>query len=60
MYTWNRWGEIIYTTNDINKGWDGAINNTGPLCQEDTYIYVINATDSKRKQYNYTGRVSLA
>ena len=59
MYIFNRWGEIIYTTNDINKGWDGAINNTGPLCQEDTYIYVINATDSKRKQYNYTGRVSL-
>jgi len=59
MYIFNRWGDLIYTTTDITKGWIGSVNNSGPLCQEDTYIYVINAMDSKRKQYNYTGRVSL-
>jgi len=59
MYIFDRWGTVIYYTSDINKGWDGAPNNSGPLCQEDTYIYVIQASDNKGNVYKYTGRVSL-
>lgn len=37
MMIFNRWGELIYVTNDINKGWDGYYR--GKICQMDVYVY---------------------
>ncbi len=34
---YNRWGEIIFETNDIRKGWDGKENNE--YVQSDVYVY---------------------
>jgi len=39
MQIWNRWGEMIYYTDDFNKGWDGTYK--GRDCQMDAYVYVI-------------------
>ncbi len=36
----NRWGEMIFKTNDVNEGWDGTIN--GKNCQMDVYVYQID------------------
>ena len=38
----NRWGKIIYTTTDINSGWDGNVN--GHPQSIDTYVYSVKAT----------------
>ncbi len=38
---YNRWGEIVFTTNDINQAWDGR-TNTGELAQDGQYIWKIN------------------
>ena len=45
VYQWeltiyNRWGELLFTSNDINNGWDGVISN-GLLAPSGTYIYKI-------------------
>jgi gliding motility-associated-like protein len=37
----NRWGEIVFSTNDVNEGWDGNVN--GHPQNIDTYKYVISA-----------------
>jgi gliding motility-associated-like protein len=37
---YNRWGEMIFITNDVNEGWDGTIN--GKPCQVDVYVYKLN------------------
>lgn len=34
---YNRWGQKIYTTQDIMSGWNGYYNNS--LCPSGTYIY---------------------
>jgi gliding motility-associated-like protein len=44
VYDWdlkiyNRWGELIYETNDPKFGWDGSYG--GKLVQEGTYGYVL-------------------
>lgn len=59
MYIFNRWGSPIYHTTDITKGWTGSVNNAGPLCQEDTYVYLINVTDFRGTEHSYLGRVTL-
>ena len=43
----NRWGELLFETNDPSYGWNGTVN--GKVCHEDVYVWLIyyesNATD---------------
>ena len=58
MYIYNRWGELLYTTNDLNKGWDGT-NHGGPVCDQDVYNYLVKITDVFNKEHSYIGEVTL-
>lgn len=40
MEIFNRWGEIVYTSNDINIGWDGT-NKEGAMSQDGTYVWKV-------------------
>ncbi|HRP54332.1 MAG TPA: gliding motility-associated C-terminal domain-containing protein, partial [Fluviicola sp.] len=42
MRIYNRWGQLIFETNDYQEAWDGTYK--GKLCQEDIYSYVIQFT----------------
>lgn len=35
----NRWGQLVFSTNDINEGWDGKFKNE--LCKDGEYVYSI-------------------
>ena len=37
----NRWGEQIFMTKDINIGWDGTRQTTGEQLPEGAYVYEI-------------------
>ncbi len=50
MLIFDRWGNKIFESNDINKGWDGRANGGKDIAQIDTYVYVITY------QETYTGR----
>jgi len=39
----NRWGALIFETNDVSKAWNGTYN--GNPCWADTYIYSIQYID---------------
>jgi gliding motility-associated-like protein len=45
LYIFNRWGEIVFVSNDINYGWNGYYR--GQLCQQDVYTYkvIVKHTD---------------
>lgn len=54
----NRWGQLIFTTDDINKGWDGTYKNV--LSQTDTYVWKINCqSKATGEKFNYIGHVNL-
>jgi gliding motility-associated-like protein len=36
---YNRWGQIIFQTNDPAQAWDGKLN--GVMCQDGNYSYVL-------------------
>lgn len=42
MKIFDRWGEKLYETNDISKGWDGYYN--GVLLMPGVYVYILTAT----------------
>jgi gliding motility-associated-like protein len=57
MQIFNRWGELMYTTNNPEKGWNGKFK--GENAMEGVYAYVIKATSYSGKPYTFTGTVTL-
>lgn len=59
MMIFDRWGNLIFTTDDINRGWNGTANGGTKIAQEDTYVYKIEVTDIFKEQHSYIGAVTL-
>lgn len=57
MDIYNRWGELIYTINDLNDGWDGTYK--GQICQDGTYTWKIELKDFRQNEYRYVGHVNI-
>jgi large repetitive protein len=57
MMVFNRWGELIFETHDINIGWDGYYR--GNLCQQDVYVYKARARLIDGEVYEKVGDVTL-
>lgn len=41
LFIVNRWGELVFETNDPNQAWDGTIN--GNKCSDGVYFYSLKA-----------------
>ncbi|PCH93468.1 MAG: hypothetical protein COB85_07020 [Bacteroidetes bacterium] len=62
MHIYNRWGDTIFKTDDINNPWDGKANNGNKQAQSDVYIWVIKTIDTKKsagQKHQYIGHVTL-
>ncbi|OYU95896.1 MAG: hypothetical protein CFE21_05635, partial [Bacteroidetes bacterium B1(2017)] len=65
IFVFNRWGQMVYKaymtdkTYDPNEGWDGKDFTTGKECQQDAYIYQVNATSFSGKKFTYSGSITL-
>jgi gliding motility-associated-like protein len=57
MMIWSRWGQIVFNTNQPQKGWDGLYN--GSLQPAGTYIYIIHFTDSDGLPVDLKGTFNL-
>jgi gliding motility-associated-like protein len=57
MMIFNRWGELIFESRDMNIGWDGTYN--GKICQDGTYIWKISYTDIMDNEGEIAGHVNL-
>jgi gliding motility-associated-like protein len=53
----NRWGESVFKTDDVSKGWDGTIN--GKEVPDGTYLFLLEAKGADDVIYNKTGHVTL-
>lgn len=40
---YNRWGELVFSTNQLNHAWNGKKDNTGEILPAGTYSYVLIA-----------------
>lgn len=59
MWIFDRWGEMIYQTNDIHAGWDGTAKGGKNLAQQDVYVWKIEVTDFRGDLHKYVGHVTL-
>jgi gliding motility-associated-like protein len=54
---YNRWGEKLYQSNDINEKW--LPNYMGNQIQEGIYLYLINYSDYNKNNYRKAGTITL-
>jgi gliding motility-associated-like protein len=57
MSIFNRWGEVVFQTNDINNSWDGMIN--GEVAPTGSYVYKAEVTDTSNKAFSKSGAFLL-
>lgn len=54
---YNRWGQEVFSTTDINKGWNGQYNSKPqPM---GTYVYVFEGKTSSGKRFYKQGNITL-
>jgi gliding motility-associated-like protein len=53
----NRWGEIIFTSNEVNFIWDGTYE--GVYAQDGTYVYRIELVTNSGREKSIKGHVNL-
>jgi gliding motility-associated-like protein len=54
---YDRWGEKVFETKDINKGWDGTFK--GKIVDPDVYVYYLEATCDGGLQYFDKGNITV-
>lgn len=54
---YNRWGQKVFSTSDLNKGWDGLSKNNEQVVG--SYVWVLRAVDAIGKIYNLKGSFVL-
>lgn len=57
IVVWNRWGQIVYQSTDINEVWDGRYGSK--LCQPGAFGYKILVTSQSEQDYIFTGVINL-
>jgi len=56
---WNRWGELVFETTNINKGWNGQKGNIGRDSPAGVYVYVLSYRTPRREKVLLEGFATL-
>lgn len=60
MMVFDRWGNLIFESYDIYKGWDGHANGGDQVAQIDTYVWRITFTEKYQGNYHrMIGHINL-
>ncbi|MCB0811464.1 MAG: gliding motility-associated C-terminal domain-containing protein, partial [Flavobacteriales bacterium] len=59
MRIYDRWGQVIYETQDPGMPWNGKVNGSGEVAQNGIYVYQIKATGRRFGPVEYVGHVAL-
>jgi gliding motility-associated-like protein len=59
LMIFNRWGNLVFESNNLYNGWNGKVNNSAEIAQQDVYVYKVSFKDGLNKQHEYIGSVTL-
>ena len=49
LLIFNRWGDVVFESDDMNKGWDGTVNEN--IVQQDVYVVKVIYSINREKGY---------
>ena len=56
---WNRWGEVLFQTNNPEQAWNGRKNNTGKLSPNGVYVCIVTFDGPRGEPFEYKGLATL-
>src|SRR5207245_1684491 len=59
MQIFDRWGEKIFETNELDNAWVGHNRNSATQIKQDVYVWRAQVTDVFNKEHELTGTVTL-
>jgi gliding motility-associated-like protein len=61
LQIFDRWGKLIFESDDINKGWDGSVNGKGDAesTKSDVYVWKAEVVDVLKERHSMIGHVTL-
>ena len=57
LSVYNRWGQLVFMTHDINTGWDGRYKNK--RLDQDVYVYLVDYSFKQNKLHHQKGTIAL-
>jgi gliding motility-associated-like protein len=57
FYVYDQWGQLVFTSTDVNKGWDGYYK--GSLMPVGVYVYYLKTAMNNGAQLNKKGTITL-
>jgi PKD repeat protein len=58
LVIYNRWGELIFQSNDVNIGWDGYIDGK-MMAQQGVYVWKVTGKYANGKSFVHVGDITL-
>jgi gliding motility-associated-like protein len=56
----DRWGELIFQSDNLDQGWDGTFKGKGGnVVQEGVYVWKVQLRDEKNNEHDFDGTVSV-
>lgn len=59
MNIYDRWGELIFTSNQLDGKWSGEVKGMPNKAKTEVYVYVISVKDQLYETHELTGHVAL-
>jgi gliding motility-associated-like protein len=56
---YNRWGRVVYESEDFSTFWDGTNYKSGELCSEGVYFYIIRVNDFEGRAFEQQGDLTV-
>lgn len=59
MQVFDRWGHVIFESNDIYNYWDGTVKGGNEPIKDDVYTWKVQVLDVNHKNHDLTGHVTI-
>jgi gliding motility-associated-like protein len=59
IWVFDRWGQVVFYSNDVYTGWNGTYKNSGGPVKQDTYVYLIEYKNYAGKTQTLRGSLTL-
>jgi gliding motility-associated-like protein len=59
LHIFDRWGNLIFVSTNVNQGWDGKVKGGSNFVESDVYVWTVEISDLGGDKYYYTGSVTV-
>ena len=59
LQIYNRWGQLIFETDQVTYGWNGMVENSGDIAQDGVYTWKMTFKWYDQRSFQQTGHLNL-